>query len=80
MKKLSFRKRTAPTGDSVELNSADIWMVSWYGRSGQYSGDTHLESRPFLTSSDANHFKDQLRAAFKLICHTSGDRVWINKQ
>ncbi len=69
----------APSGETVELESVETWTVRWNSRYGGYSGDTQPEVEIFLSKRDAEHFRDQLKAAFSLIRHTSGTKVVVQR-
>ena len=55
------------------------WIVRWESRHGEYSGNTKKEAEIFPIHDDAIAFKDALEAAFKLIRHTSGNKVTIEE-
>ena len=74
-----FKKLFAPTGENKELTTIQTWSVRWYSRYGAYSTDTRKECEVFISKEDAEHFAGQLKAAFKLIKHTSGTYITIEK-
>jgi hypothetical protein len=74
-----FKKLFAPTGETKELIAMENWSVRWYSRSGPFYTDTRKECEIFISKEDAEHFAEQLKAAFKLIKHTSGDSVIVEK-
>lgn len=55
------------------------WVVRWESRYGQYSNDIKKEAEIFPIKEDAEAFKAQLEAAFRLIRHTSGVKVTIEE-
>jgi hypothetical protein len=74
-----FKKIFAPSGAQMELAAFENWTVRWHSRYGQYAGDTREEVEVFLNEEDANTFADSLRAAYKLLRHTSGTNVTVKK-
>lgn len=73
-KKIFFRDKTMTSVDAFET-----WEVRWVSRHGGYSGDTSPELQVFTNENDANLFADSLRAAFRLIRHTSATNVVVKK-
>lgn len=70
--------------DSVQSQTGVVyahrsWIVRWESRHGEYSGNTKKEAEIFPIQEDAEAFKAQLEAAFKLIRHTSGNNVTIEE-
>lgn len=78
---MNFIKKwlSSPSGETVKLEAVELWYVRWTRRYGQYSGDTEEVMEAFTNYADAVHFKEQLQEAFKLIRHTSGKYVEIEK-
>ena len=72
--KVFFRDETEMSVDAFEA-----WEVRWQSRQGSYDGDTRPEVRMFPVKNDANAFAKALRDAFKLIEHTSGNYVSVEK-
>ena len=83
----NFLKRIflpAVLDDSVQSQTGVVyahesWIVRWESRHGTASWDTKPEAEIFPIEADAQAFKAQLDAAFKLIRHTSGTKVIIEK-
>jgi hypothetical protein len=76
-----FRKKVeAPSGQTVELDGLQVWMVRWVSRYGDYHGNTQQEAQAFTNEEDANHFAQSLRDAFALIRHTSQAYVDVESQ
>lgn len=69
----------APSGEKVQLAAVESWTVRWTSRYGSFSGDTRPEMEIFTNYEDALHFKRELKAAFKLIRHSSNTYVDIDK-
>jgi hypothetical protein len=73
------KKVNIPTGEEKTIEAAETWRVSWMSRHDRYAHDTRLESEFFFSEEDANNFANSLRNAFKLIRHSSGNTVSIEK-
>jgi hypothetical protein len=69
---------TAPTLGGV-VKPQDFWVVRWWGRVGEYSSDMRPEMAVFTSEDDAIRFKGMLEDAFRLIRHTSGNVVKMEK-
>ena len=78
---MNFIKKwlSAPSGEIVQLEGVQTWQVRWLSRKGGGHYDTLPEVEVFTNYKDALHFKQQLEDAFKLIRHTSGTSVTIEK-
>lgn len=63
-----------------EVDGANVWVVSWDARYGDYSGDTKRVAKAFLNEDDANQFKESLEMAQKLLQNTNNLRIEIEKQ
>lgn len=74
-----LKKIFVPSGEKQELTAYETWSVRWRSRYGEYYGHTQDEMEVFTTKEDAEKFATELRAAFKLIKHTSGCRVKVSK-
>lgn len=74
-----FRKLFIPSGEQEEILVYESWIVKWESRKGQHSGDVDKEMEIFTSKEDAEKFAEQLRKAFKLIRHTSGTHVKVEK-
>lgn len=74
-----FKKIFIPNGQKESVIAYESWTVRWYSRNGEYSGDVRKECEIFTSEEDAEKFATQLREAFKLIKHTSRDRVVVEK-
>lgn len=71
---------SAPSGQTVNLEGLETWMVSWTSRHGVYSCDTRLQFQAFTNSEDAEHFAQSLRDAFRLVKHTAQTDVRVERQ
>lgn len=65
---------------SSEVDGAEVWIVSWDKRNGNYSSDTKRAAKAFLSLDDANDFADSLKSAQKLLQNTNDIRISIEKQ
>lgn len=75
-----LKKLKVPATNEVkEIDAVQMWEVRWKSRYGQFNGDTRPELECFPSEIAANEFAEALRAAFKLIRHTSGDNVVVRK-
>lgn len=80
LKDLLFKQTTVPlSNETKDVTTVQTWTVSWYSRHGEYSSDTTRQFECFVTEADAFAFRDSLVAAFKLIRHTSGNKVTVTK-
>lgn len=70
----------APVSNETQLIEAvQLWEVRWRSRHGQFHADTRPEMEAFPSEIEAQRFADALRNAFKLIRHSSGDAVSVQK-
>ncbi len=67
------------SNETKEIKVAQTWEVRWQSRYGEYSGSVRPELESFLTEKEANDFAESLRAAYKLLRHTSGTEVSVAK-
>lgn len=74
-----FKKILVPSKQNQELTAYETWAVRWRSRNGRYSSDIRDEMELFTSKEDAEKFATALREAFKLIRHTSGDKVEVSK-
>jgi len=62
-----------------QFHFTETWEVRWASRHGDYSGDTKPEIAAFASREEAEEFGEVLRDSFRLIRHTSGTRVVVQK-
>ena len=74
-----FKKLFIPTSEKQELQVYKTWAVRWTSRYDDYSGSTRCEMELFTTLESAEEFAHQLKDAFALIKHTSGDVVTVKE-
>ena len=73
-----FKKVPIPSGEK-ELDAYESWTVRWSSRQGEYSSQVQKETEVFLDKESAEAFAQALKDAFKLLRHTSGTRVTVEK-
>ena len=62
------------------FKEGETWYVRWYSRYGEYSGDVKPEIAVFPDKESAKEFEAELKAAYKLLRHTSGTRVIVQSE
>ena len=63
-----------------EVNGAQVWLVSWDARTGDYHGDRKRVAKAFLLKEDAIQFAETLEQAHALLQNTNNLRITIEKQ
>ena len=63
-----------------DAEGAEVWVVSWLARYGNYSTDTKRVYKAFLSKEDAEAFANSLQAAQRLLQNTNYLGVRIEKQ
>jgi hypothetical protein len=63
-----------------QVPGANVWVVSWDARYGDYSGDTKRVAKAFLNEDDANQFAKSLEMAHELLQNTNSLRIKVEKQ
>lgn len=63
-----------------EVNGAQLWVVSWDARIGEYHSDRKRVAKAFLLEEDANQFADSLKKAQALLQNTNNINITIEKQ
>lgn len=63
-----------------EVEGAHVWVISWDGRTGDYSGDIKRVAKAFLVEEDAKEFAESLKQAQNLLQNTNNLRIKIEKQ
>jgi hypothetical protein len=74
------RKIVVPSEKTQEIETYDMWVVSWWRRWGEYSGNETKCYQSFFSEIDAKLFKNSLDAANKLIGNTCHTTVNIERQ
>lgn len=81
IKKLNSLIRPHKVKEIVEeVDGANVWVVSWDARWGDYSTETKRVAKAFLNEDDANQFAESLEMAQKLLQNTNSLRIKIEKQ
>lgn len=76
-------KKTNTVIDSYnthEAPGAEVWVVSWDARWGEYSGNKERKAKAFLNREDAVIFNNSLIEAKKLLQYTENLNIKIKKQ
>ena len=63
-----------------EVDGAEIWMVSWDARFGEYRSDVKRTAKAFFSEKDANDFKDSLYKAKALLQNTENLHITVERQ
>ena len=63
-----------------EVPGAQVWVVTWEARWGDYYGETKRVAKAFLNEDDANQFAESLEMAHELLQNTNNLRIKIEKQ
>jgi hypothetical protein len=75
-----FKKKKVPeTNETKIINVVQLWEVRWLSRHGEWRDDTKTEVEVFASKEEANAFREALENAFRLIKHTAGDKVTLEK-
>ncbi len=77
-----FKKKEAViTGYEKEIvEGAEVWIVSWDARYGEYSGNYRRVAKAFLSEKSARDFANSLMEAKKLLQYTENIGIKIEKQ
>lgn len=79
LKRILLGGEHQPENQNQHIYAHKSWVVRWQSRKGEYSSDTRPEAEVFPIYEDAVAFKQALENAFKLIRHTSGNRVVLEE-
>lgn len=63
-----------------EVNGAEVYIVSWRARYGEFNSDTKRVAKAFLNRDDAKQFAESLENAHKLLQNTNSINIQIEKQ
>ena len=66
--------------EKKEAKGAEVWMVSWCARYGEYSDSWKRVAKAFLDKDDAETFAKSLRDAKELLQYTENIHIKIEKQ
>jgi glutamate dehydrogenase/leucine dehydrogenase len=77
---MAFKWLTVPWSNKTkDIQVMQTWEVRWQSRNGEYSGSVRPEAEVFTSEEEAKEFANSLSKAFKLIRHTAGTSVHVNK-
>ena len=62
------------------VDGAEVWMVSWDARFGEYRGDSKRVAKAFFSETAAETFKKSLEDAQKLLQYKENIHISIDKQ
>lgn len=78
---MNFRKIFAPKSNELrEIKVVATWLVRWHSRHNAYSSGTTPEVEVFTSRESAEEFAHSLRAAFRLLRHTSGTEITVTRK
>jgi hypothetical protein len=63
-----------------EVEGAEVYLVSWTARYGEYCADTKRVAKAFFNYDDAKQFAKSLEDAHKLLQNTTNLNIQIEKQ
>ena len=63
-----------------ETGEIDVYVVSWWGRNGEYSSSKCRVAKSFISQDAAKAFKKELEAAQALLKNTENLDIRIDKQ
>ena len=63
-----------------EVEGAEVWMVSWDARYGEYSRDKKRVGKAFLNEKDAKEFALSLHNAKDILQYTEVLNISVEKQ
>ena len=63
-----------------KVKDAEVWMVSWDARYGEFCSEKECVSKAFLNYEDAKAFADSLKDAKKLLQYTESINITIKEQ
>ena len=83
--KIFKKKEQIPVNEAVEVEGAQVWMVTWNSLlDNGYSSPTLVSvtrrAKAFLSYEDAKEFRDSLERAMKLLQCTFKVNIDIEKQ
>lgn len=81
IKKLNNLIRPQKVKEIVEeVDGANVWVVSWDARCGDFNSDRKRVAKAFLDEDDANQFAESLEMAQELLQNTNNLRIKVEKQ
>lgn len=64
--------------ETYDVPGAELWLVSWNARWGEYSGNYNRVAKAFFNEKDADAFVESLRKAKELLQYT--EKIDIKKE
>lgn len=80
---LKFTKKKETVIESYntkEVEGAEVWIVSWKARHGEYSSNFRRVAKAFLSEKSARDFAESLMEAKKLLQYTEDIDIRLEKQ
>ena len=65
---------------TIDVEGAELWVVSWNARYGDYYTSTERAAKAFFTEEDAKTFVKSLKDAQELLNYTENLDIRIQKQ
>jgi len=66
------KEKVIESVNTKEVEAAQVWMVSWNARYGEYSHSIKRVAKAFLNEDDADMFIESLKKAATLLQYTEG--------
>ena len=80
LKYLSKKNKICTLSEVKEAGGAEVWLVSWDARYGDYSNCTKRVCKAFFTMADADAFKESLVEAHSLLQNTVNINIRVEQQ
>ena len=72
MKIFKRKEKIIESVNTKEVETAQVWLVSWNSRYGGYSHNIKRVAKGFLNENDADMFIESLKKAATLLQYTEG--------
>lgn len=66
--------------NTKEVEGAEVWLVSWKARYGEYSSNFRRVAKAFLSEKSARDFANSLMEAKNLLQYTENTEIRVEKQ
>lgn len=63
-----------------EAEGAEVWLVTWKARTGEYSSNYRIAAKAFVHKEDADRFAESLKEAKALLQYTENLGISIERQ
>lgn len=79
---MNFIKKllSMPTGQTKTVDAAEVWVVSWKSRHGNFHSDTYRKAEAFFSNETANEFVQRLKDAQRFLGNTHSIDIRVRKQ